>query len=182
MEGTLLDLLTAANERDEDGNGVAQGKADDTNTREGVESDGGSEVDQTKDKLDDHTEHHSVEWYVKLDVDDLPPLETRDSAITRESPGSARRRGRASDTTNEAENKKRDEQRNSCTRASYCRLDDRGYWLAREEVEQLGLVGQDEYERDQEHKTTDGVERDGADQRLGDLRSGVLYFFTHPKY
>jgi len=72
VELSLLDLRAATDERDQDRDGVAEGEADDTNTRKGIEGDRGSKVDETKDELDYHAEHHSIEGHVKLAVDDLP--------------------------------------------------------------------------------------------------------------
>ena len=44
--------------------GIRRGEANDTNAREGVESGRGTEVDETKQDLDNHTQHHGVEWQV----------------------------------------------------------------------------------------------------------------------
>jgi hypothetical protein len=118
MERALLDLLASANKRDEDRDGVAQGEAHDADTREGVEGNGGSKVDQSENKLDGHAEHHSVKGHVELRVDNLPPLEAGNGTIAGKGPRSARRSSRASNTTDQSEDEKRNEQGNGRTGAS----------------------------------------------------------------
>jgi hypothetical protein len=181
VESAFLNLFSASDKRDENRNGVAQCETNDTNTRKGVESDRGAEVDQAKDKLNNHAEHHGVERNVQLDVDNLPPLEAGDGAIAGERPCGTGRGGGTTNSADQTENKERDQQADGGARASDCLLDDSGEGLTREQVEKFGLVGQDEHKRDQEDQSADGIECDGTDQRLGHLRSGVFDFFTHPR-
>ena len=180
MEGALLDLTTSADQRDQDWNGVAQGEANDTDTGEGIESDGCTKVDETKEELDNHAEHHGVEGHIELDVDHLPPLEAGNGTVTRECPRGARRGSGAADTADQTEDKERNEKTDRCTRAAHGVFDDGRHWLTRDKGEQVGLVGQDKHEWDEEDEAHDGVECDGTDKCLGHLGRRVLYFFTHP--
>jgi hypothetical protein len=118
VESTLFDVRAAADKGDEDRDSITQSEADDTDTGEGVEGNGGSKVNQSKDQLNSHAEHHSIQGYIQLDVNDPPPLEARNSAVTGESPGGARSSSGAADTTDEAEYQKRDEQTNRGARAA----------------------------------------------------------------
>jgi len=109
MELAFLDLLAAGDERDKDGSRVTQRQANDTDTGEGVESSSGTKVDETKDELDCHAEHHGVEWHVELRVDRLPQLVTGNGAVTGKGPGSAGCGCRAANTAKQTKDEQRDE-------------------------------------------------------------------------
>lgn len=96
---TVLDVFSATEERYCNWDRVTGCQTNDTDARESVERCRGSEVDDAKDDLDDHTEHHSIQWNIELWVDLSPPLRTWNSSVARESPCAARCSSRASDTT-----------------------------------------------------------------------------------
>ena len=179
VELSVLDVRTTTNEGDGDGNCVRDSQADDTNTREGVECGRGSEVQDTEDDLNGHAEHHGVEWDIKLRVNNLPPLETWDGSITGESPCRAGSGSGATNTTKEGEDHERDTQGECATLAADCFYNNDGCWLTGSEVEQVFKIWEDEEKRDQEDKSTDGVENDGSNHGLGNLYARILHFFAH---
>lgn len=179
MERAILDLLTASHERDKDGSSVTQCQANDTNTREGVESGGSTEVDETESDLDHHAEHHGVDWDIEVGVDDPPQLVAGNGTVTREGPGSARRSCRAADTAKQTEDEKGNKKSDGTSGGPYGFLDDDRRRLAGQKTCEHGLVGQYEDERDKKDEAGNGVKRDGRDHGLGDLSGRFANFFAH---
>ena len=179
VELSVLDVRTTTDKGHGNRHCVANSQADNTNTRESVECSRGSEVQDTEDDLDCHTEHHGIEWDIKLRVDNLPPLETWDGSITGESPCGAGSGSGASNAAEEGEDHKRDTQGECASLAADCLYNDDGCWLTGSEVEEILKIWEDEEKRDKEDKSTDGVENDGSDHGLRNLYARVLHFFAH---
>ena len=174
-----LDLLAALPHGDGDGGGVRKGKADDTDTGEGVEGGSRTEVDDTKDDLDSHREHHGVEREVELLVDDAPPLGAGDGTVTRERPSAARRGGGAGGTAENGEDHEREKKTDRTSLGTDSRLDDGGNGLAGGEGDEHGEVGKNKHEGNKEKETTDSVDNNGHNHGLGDLGSGRLDLLAH---
>jgi len=179
VELSVLDVRTTTDKGHGNRHCVGNSQADNTNTRESVECSRGSEVQDTEDDLDCHTEHHGIEWDIKLRVDNLPPLETWDGSITGESPCGAGSGSGASNAAEEGEDHKRDTQGECASLAADCLYNDDGCWLTGSEVEEILKIWEDEEKRDKEDKSTDGVENDGSDHGLRNLYARVLHFFAH---
>ena len=72
MERRALKMSASCAKRNRDRNGVADGEEDHTNTAEGVVGGNGTKIDAPERNLNDHAEHHGVEWQPERDVDLLP--------------------------------------------------------------------------------------------------------------
>jgi hypothetical protein len=179
VELAFGDFFTAIKHGAQDGCCVAEGQADDTNTGEGVESSGGTEVDETKYKLNSHAKHHGVDGYIVLGVDNPPHLVSGNTTIASESIDGARGGSCASNTAEQGENHEGEEETNGTTGGANSVRDDDRSGLTGQESSKHSLIRQDEDEGNEEDKTSDGVEDNGADHGLGNLGSGVANFFAH---
>lgn len=177
VELSSLDLLATSSETDSNGSGVRSSQADDTDTRESVESSVRSEVDDTEDDLNNHAEHHSVQWNIESSVDLGPHPGTGDGTITSKCPSASRTGSCATDTADNGEDDERNEKTEGTAGAANSALDDERHGLGGDD-DVLDL-GHDEHERDEEEKTGEGVDEDGGDHGLGDLDLRVLNLLTH---
>lgn len=179
IELALANLLSSAKQTDGDGSSICGGQANDTNTREGVEGGGRTEVDDSEDDLYDHTEHHGIERYIQSLVDLDPPLRARDGTITSKSPSATRRSSGAANAAHDGEDHDRNKEANGTTRRADGGLDDGRHRLSGNQFSERLQVVNDEDERDEEKKTSNSVDDDGGNHGLGDLSGRVLDFFAH---
>lgn len=177
VELSSLDLLATSSETDSNRSGVRSSQADDTDTRESVESSVRTEVDDTEDDLNNHAEHHSVQWNIESSVDLGPHPGTGNGTITSKSPSASRTGSCAADTADNGEDDERNEKTEGTAGAANSALDDERHGLGGDD-DVLDL-GHDEHERDEEEKTGEGVDEDGGDHGLGDLDLRVLNLLTH---
>lgn len=82
MEARTLDSFSPVQQADGNGNSIACCKADDTDSGEGIERSCRPEVDSAQNDLDDHGQHHGVEWDAQLWVNLLPQVAHGDGAIS----------------------------------------------------------------------------------------------------
>lgn len=170
-------MLAASGKTNGNGTGIRSSQADDTDTREGVESSGRAKVNDTEDNLNNHAKHHGVERHIELVVDLGPPSGARDSTITSKGPGASGGGSGATNTAHESQNHEREAQAKGTTRGTNSRLDDDGDGLGRED--EFLDVGEDEDDGDEEKETSKGVDDDGSDHGLGNLDGGLLDLFAH---
>lgn len=179
IEISVLDVSAAAEERDCDWNSITQSQADDTDTWESVECSWGAEVEDTEKNLDNHTQHHGVQWYIELWVDLLPPFRSWDSTVTREGPCASRSGSRATDTAEDSEHKDRNAKTECSTRAANSGDNDNWEGLTREESNKHSKIWDDEQQADQEDEATEEVKHDRSDHSSWNLGAWRLYFFAH---
>lgn len=179
IELAPANLLSSAEQADGDGSSICGCQANDTNAREGVEGGGRTEVDDSKDNLYNHTEHHGVERYIESLIDLDPILGTRDGTITSKSPSATRRGSGAANTAHDCEDHDGNEKTNGTSRRAYSRLDDGRHRLSGNKLGESLQVVNDEDEGDEEKKASKGVDDDGGNHGLGDLSGRVLDFFAH---
>lgn len=177
VELSSLDLLATSSETDGNGSGIRSSQANDTDTRESVESSVRTEVDDTEDDLNNHAEHHSVQWNVERGVDLGPHPGTGDGTITSESPSASRAGSCAANTADDGEDDERNEETEGTTGAANSALDDKRHGLGGDD--DVLDFGHDEHERYEEEETGEGVDEDGGDHGLGDLDLRVLNLLTH---
>lgn len=182
IELALADLLPSAEQADGDGGSIGSRQANDTNTREGVESGSGTKVDDSEDDLHNHAEHHGVEGHVELLVDLDPPLGARDGTVTSKGPGAARRGSGAANAAHDGEDHDGEEKTNGTARRSNGGLDDGGHGLSGDKFGELLQIGNDKDERDEEEEASNGVDEDGGYHGLGDLGGRILDFLTHANH
>lgn len=179
VELALADLLPSAEQADGDGSGICSCQANNTDAGEGVEGGRGTEVDDSEDDLHNHTQHHGIQGHVELLVDLDPPLGAGDGAITSKGPGAARRSSGAANSAHDGEDHDGNEKTHGASRRSDGGLDDGRNRLSRDEFGELLQIGNDEDEGDEEKEAGNGVDEDGGNHGLGDLRGRVSDFLTH---
>lgn len=172
-------MRAASEQRDGNGHSVADGQANNSDTREGIESSSGAKVDETQQDLNSHGQHHGVEGDIELLVDSLPVFGARDGTITCKGPCAAGRRGGASNTAEQSENQEGDSERKCTSLAPNCGENDGWDGLAGRNGNQVCEIGEDEDKWDEEQETGDKVDDDGGDHGLGDLGAWLFDLLAH---
>lgn len=157
IEVSILDVLATSEERYGDRDSVTDSQANDTHAGEGIECSCGTKVDDPKNNLHSHTEHHSVQWDVKLGVNLLPPCRTWNGSISRESEHAARSGSCAADTTEDGQDQDWDAERKGASFRIDGADDDWGKGLPREETDKEGQIGDHEEEADKEDEAANEV-------------------------
>ena len=176
VEWSVLDLLATSEKADGDWAGIGGGQADDTNTGESGESGRRTEIDDAKDNLNGHAEHHGVERHVQSLVDLDPQVGAGNSTVTSKSPCATRGGGGASNSAHDGEDNQGNEKGDGTARGADSLVNDLGHGLGRVEG---GDLGQDEHDRDEEEETGEGVEDNCTDHGLGHLDRRVLDLLAH---
>lgn len=94
----MLDDLATANKVNADGDTVRGGETDSGDTSERVKGGGGTEVDTAENAVDNGGEDKRIDRHVEARVDLAPQLVSRDSSVSGESVGAARRSGEGTNT------------------------------------------------------------------------------------
>lgn len=179
VEARILDGLPPVQETDSDGHGVTSREADDANAGEGVEGGSRAKVDEAKDDLHNHGQHHGIEGHAQLPVNSLPQLGAGNGAVPGECPDTPRRGCRAADAAVESQHKEGYEQGEGTTRRPDGGLDDGRDRLARGEGHEVVDVREHKHQGDEGQQAGKGVEHDGVDHGLGNLGGGCSHLLAH---
>ena len=179
--GTDAEFLATADDGDNNGHDVAESQEDDTDTDEGIEGSSGTKVDEAEEDLDDHAEHHGVQWDFHFGVNLLPEVGTWDGAITGKGPCAARGSGDASRTADYAEDNEREGEGESTTLVADGGGEDEWEGLASWGCQDISDVRKYKHQGNQEDKATDEVQDDGTNHSFWHLSGWLLNFFAHTK-
>ena len=172
-----LDMGTSGKQVDTNRDTITDGEENDTRTTECVVCGNRTKVETSKCNLNNHTEHHGVEWETKLGVDLLPQYGTRNCTISGKSPGASRCCCGASNTAEQT----KDDERNGQGKGSTL-VTDGGCENDRDRLcagQKGGNVRQDIEQWDEENDTSNKVEADGSNDSFGNLMCGISDFLTH---
>lgn len=120
-----------------------------------------------------------TEGNAQLSINLLPQVATRDSAVPSKGPNTSRRGSRAADSADNGQYQQRDQQTESTSRRSDSVLDNRRNRLTGSQGEKAVDIRQDEQQRDHEQQPGEGVQDDGVDHGLGDLRGRGAHLLAH---
>lgn len=129
--------------------------------------------------LDGHTEHHTVERYIKGPVDLLPPPRARNGSVACESPNASRSGSRATGATDKAEYNQWNQETKSATRAPDGGFQNSWDRLSGGKGDQLGQIWNHEDKWYQEEKPGNGVDDNSAHHGLWNLSGRLLDLFAH---
>lgn len=178
-EGRVLDNLATSEKVDADGDAVGGGETDGGDTSEGVKGGGGTEIDAAENAVDNGGEDESIDGHVETCVDLAPKLVSRDSSISGESVGAARRGGESTNACKHEDTEDQEEETKATGSGTSDNLEQSTNGLRVGDGEKHLDIGKDEENGDEVNDSGNTGSSDGEDDGLGDFTFGVLDFFTH---